>query len=147
MNKMNEEQYKKFDAVMHKIYKRLRQLQGDIDTMFPNGITSSELSVLKIANKYPDAVLKEISQYLDVPGSTLTSIIDRLEKRNLIKRVISKKNRRSYALELTQEGIEISTQHENVEKELWEKVLDALSDDNERDVLINLLDKIYKGIE
>ncbi|WP_312890820.1 hypothetical protein [Clostridium thailandense] len=32
-----------------------------------------------------------MSQYLDLPGSTLTSTIDRLEKRNLVKRVISKK--------------------------------------------------------
>lgn len=132
---------------MHKIYIRLRQLHGDIDTMFPGGITSSELSVLKVASKYHDAVLKEISKYLDLPGSTLTSIVDRLEKRNLVKRVISKKNRRSYVLELTQEGIKISELHESAEEQLWEKVLGALDADSERDTLINLLDKISKGIE
>lgn len=146
MNNINEEQYQRFDVIMHKIYKRLRQLQGDIDTMFPSGITSSELSVLKVAGRYPDAVLKEIGEYLDLPGSTLTSIIDRLEKRNLIKRVVSKKNRRSYALDLTDEGLKISALHESAEKELWEKVLGTLSEENERDLLINLLDKISKGI-
>lgn len=147
MDKISEEQYQKFDTIMHKIYKRLGQLHSDIDTMFPNGITSSELSVLKVANKYPDAVLKEISKYLDLPGSTLTSIIDRLEKRNLVKRVISKKNRRSYVLELTQEGIKISDLHEACEQKLWKRVLCSLSENSERDTLINLLDKIYKGIE
>ncbi|AZV56489.1 MarR family winged helix-turn-helix transcriptional regulator [Clostridium sp. AWRP] len=147
MDKISEEQYQKFDTIMHKIYKRLVQLHGDIDTMFPNGITSSELSVLKVANKYPDAVLKEISKYLDLPGSTLTSIVDRLEKRNLVKRVISKKNRRSYVLELTKEGIKISDLHETCEQELWKRVLGSLSENSERDTLINLLDKIYKGIE
>ncbi len=147
MNKVNKEQFQRFDDVMHKIYKRLRKLHGDIDTMFPGGITSSELSVLKVASKYPDAALKEISKYLDVPGSTLTSIVDRLEKRNLVKRVISKKNRRSYSLELTQEGIKISELHEAAEKELWKKVLGALEMDTERDTLINLLDKISRGIE
>lgn len=147
MSNVKQEQYHRFDDVMHRIYKRLRQLHGDINTMFPDGITSSELSVLKIASRYPDAVLKEISQYLDLPGSTLTSAIDRLEKRKLVKRVISKKNRRSYVLELTQEGIKISAMHEAAEKELWEKVLGALSEDNERDTLIDLLDKICRGIE
>lgn len=147
MNKINEEQFQRFDAVMHKIYKRLRQLHGDIDTMFPGGITSNELSVLKVASKYPDAALKEISQYLDVPGSTLTSIVDRLEKRNLVKRVISLKNRRSYSLELTKKGIKISELHEAAENQLWKKVLGALDEDSERDILINLLDKISKGIE
>ncbi|WPC44101.1 MarR family winged helix-turn-helix transcriptional regulator [Clostridium sp. JS66] len=147
MNKVNEEQFQRFDAVMHKIYKRLRQLQGDIDTMFPDGITSNELSVLKVASKYPDAALKEISQYLDVPGSTLTSTVDRLEKRNLVKRVISSKNRRSYSLELTQDGVKISELHEDAENQLWKKVLGALDKDSERDTLINLLDKISKGIE
>ncbi|AWI04722.1 MarR family winged helix-turn-helix transcriptional regulator [Clostridium drakei] len=147
MNKINEEQFQRFDTVMHKIYKRLRQLHGDIDTMFPGGITSNELSVLKVASKYPDAALKEISRYLDVPGSTLTSIVDRLEKRNLVKRIISSKNRRSYSLELTQEGIKISELHEVAENQLWKKVLGALDEDCERNTLINLLDKISKGIE
>ncbi|AAK76798.1 DNA-binding MarR family transcriptional regulator [Clostridium acetobutylicum] len=147
MNKISEEQYKRFDAVMHSIYKRLRQLHGDIDSMFPKGITSSELSVLKAASKYPNSALKEIGEYLDIPGSTLTSIVDRLEKRNLVRRTINKENRRSYALELTKDGIELSNQHEEAEKELWEKVLMSLNEDVERETLINLLDKISKGIE
>ncbi|WP_411682375.1 MarR family winged helix-turn-helix transcriptional regulator [Clostridium thailandense] len=147
MNKVKEEQYQRFDDVMHRIYKRLRQLHGEVNTMFPEGITSSELSVLKVASKYPDAALKEISNYLDIPGSTLTSIIDRLEKRNLLRRAISPQNRRSYVLELTQEGIKISDLHEAAEKELWKKVLGALSENNERDTLIELLDKICRGME
>lgn len=115
--------------------------------MFPKGITSSELSVLKAASKYPNSALKEIGEYLDIPGSTLTSIVDRLEKRNLVRRTINKENRRSYALELTKDGIELSNQHEEAEKELWEKVLMSLNEDVERETLINLLDKISKGIE
>lgn len=146
MNKISDKQYKRLYDIMHKIYKRLREMKGDINTMFPNGITSSELSVLKVANKYPDAVLKEIGAYLDIPGSTLTSIVDRLEKRQLVKRIISKKNRRSYALELTEEGIKISELHEEAEKKLYEKLLLSLNENNERDMLIDLLEKISKNL-
>jgi DNA-binding MarR family transcriptional regulator len=82
-----------------------------------------------------------------LPGSTLTSVIDRLEQRGLINRVVSKRNRRSYALELTQEDIRISALHEAAEKILWGKLLGSLSDDNERDTFIGLMERISKGIE
>lgn len=147
MSEINNEQYERFDVAMHVIFKSLRKLQGDIYTMFPKGITSAELSVLKVIVKYPDAILKEIGEYLDIPGSTLTSVIDRLEERALIKRVVSKRNRRSYALELTDEGISISKQHEEAEKIVWKKFLASLSDEDEREILIKLLEKISKEME
>ncbi|WP_411680667.1 hypothetical protein [Clostridium thailandense] len=48
---------------------------------------------------------------------------------------------------MTQESIKISSLHEAAEKELWQKVLGALNEDSERDTLIELLNKICKGIE
>lgn len=54
---------------------------------------------------------KEINRQIDELNNLwhrilLTSMIDRLEKKNLIKRAISTKDRRSYKLELTEEGLE-----------------------------------------
>ena len=54
---------------------------------------------------------KEINRQIDELNNLwhrilLTSMIDRLEKKNLIKRAISTKDRRLYKLELTEEGLE-----------------------------------------
>lgn len=142
MKKVNEEQYQEFSSVMHLIYKRLNSLNQDMNSIFPDGITSSELNVLGFVRTNPDAFLKEISQKLSLPSSTLTSVIDRLERRELIHRVISQKNRRSYSLELTEKGIKIDDIHEKNEKKIWENFLDALGSDAKREELIELLKTI-----
>jgi hypothetical protein len=51
MNEVSTDQYQRLNTIVHNIFKRLRQLQGDIDTMFPQGITSTELSVLQVVEK------------------------------------------------------------------------------------------------
>ena len=60
---------------------------------------------------------KEINRQIDELNNLwhrilLTSMIDRLEKKNLIKRAISTKDRRSYKLELTEEGRKTQVEHD-----------------------------------
>jgi DNA-binding MarR family transcriptional regulator len=55
------------------------------------GLGPIDLHVLAIAEVKPDVILREIKDYLDVPNSTLTGIIDRLEGKGLIERVISER--------------------------------------------------------
>lgn len=59
------------------------------------GTTVLEVNILKIVQKNPDIILREISEFLKIPSSTLTSAVNRLEKRNLIKRIISERDLRS----------------------------------------------------
>ncbi|MBC3798216.1 MarR family winged helix-turn-helix transcriptional regulator [Acetobacterium tundrae] len=140
------EQYQKFSAAMHMIYKRLYSLHQDLDSVFPEDITNSELNVLSFVRTHPGAFLKEISQSLNLPGSTLTSVVDRLECRRLVHRMVSERNRRSYSLELTEDGMRISALHEDVEKKMWESMLGALDSDTDREKLINLLETISHGL-
>ena len=143
---MNSKYIKRFDKIMHVASRHVKEFKADIEALFPKGITSTELSIIKCVSTQPDIIIKEISESLSLPGSTLTSAIDRLEERQLIKRVMSKRNKRSFGLELTPEGIEINKIHEKAEKVIWNKILGALNSDEEREVFLTLLETISKEL-
>lgn len=67
-----------------------------------------------------------LGKYLDMRKGSLTTLVDSLAKKNLVKREVDKNDRRRYLLSLTYEGIEYM-EHEkeifkNVIKELFEKL-------------------------
>lgn len=47
---------------------------------------------------------KEIAKYLQVENSTISGVLDRMEKKNLIERKISKADRRCIQIDLTDKG-------------------------------------------
>lgn len=145
MNEIKKEYIKKLDILIHSAYKHFKYSQTNLESQLLQGITSTELSVLSVTVEKPDIILKEISQRLDLPASTLTSAIDRLEQRNLIKRTISKRDRRSFGLELTEEGLKLHLEHEESEQLIWKKILSSLSNDEERESFLFFLEKIIKG--
>lgn len=104
--------------------------------------TTIEISTLNIIDNKPNVMLKEIKEILDIPSSTLTNAIDRLEKKDLIKRVISKRDRRSFGLELTERGERAQQTHLKAEKELFERILKALDSTEERWAFLKSLEKI-----
>ena len=74
---------------------------------------------------------KEINRQIDELNNLwhrilLTSMIDRLEKKNLIKRAISTKDRRSYKLELTEEGRKTQVEHDKFEAEFYARIINSL---------------------
>lgn len=109
--------------------------------------TTIELSILDIVDHRPQVLLKEIKEILNIPGSTLTNAIDRLEKRNLLTRVISPRDRRSFGLELTDKGMAAQKNHIAVERMLCEKILAALDTEAEQRGFLAALGKIQKKFE
>ncbi len=109
------------------------------------GTTKIELHILLLVQSQPDIVLGEIRDRLDVPNSTLTGIIDRMEKQGLVRRTISARDRRSYGLEMTEKGREIRKEHDRILFTIVEKMLDTL-DEAERKAFIALLAKVADNI-
>lgn len=105
------------------------------------GTTKMELHVLLLVQTQPDIVLGEIRERLGVPNSTLTGVIDRMEKRGLVERTISARDRRSYGLKLTDKGKEIRREHDRVLLMISSKILATL-DEDEKMTFIKLLTKV-----
>lgn len=139
MEEIKQHQLDQMDQIMHDLLRRYKNIQSDIESLFPEGMTSLELSIIKAVNANPEIIIKEISEYLALPGSTLTSAIDRLEQKNLIRRVVSKRNKRSLGLELTKDGARINAIHENAEQQIWRRILAKFQTNDEREAFLKLL--------
>jgi DNA-binding MarR family transcriptional regulator len=147
MNNPNKNQIEEFSELWHLIMKKSNFRK--IEEQFPrlNGLTTIEISIINIVSKNPDVILGEIVYTLDIPKSTLTNAIDRLEKRNYINRIISKRDRRSYGLELTEEGHLAQKEHLDFEYMAYGRLLNSLDTDEEKQELFKLLRKIINNIQ
>lgn len=106
------------------------------------GISHTDLAVLRLAGKRGDLMLKDIRLEFNIPQSTLTSVVDRLEGRGLLRRVISMRDRRSFGLELTEEGRRINVEHDRLDRLAGELIIDALGEEREVERFTRALDRI-----
>ena len=120
----------------------------DIESKYSRiqGLSTNEIAIIRIISEKEEVIIKDILEILNLPKSTLTSIIDRLEKRNLIVRAISKRDRRSYKLELTEEGKIAQDEHIKFEEEVYGKIMVSLDTYEEREELLKLIRKIAENI-
>jgi len=120
----------------------------DIESKYSNiqELSTNEIAIIRIISEKEEVIIKDILEVLKLPKSTLTSIIDRLEKRNLIVRAISKRDRRSYKLELTEKGKIAQDEHIRFEEEVYGKIMISLDTYEEREELLKLIRKIAENI-
>ncbi|WP_368489382.1 MarR family winged helix-turn-helix transcriptional regulator [Clostridium sp. BJN0013] len=104
------------------------------------GVSMVELSILQVVENRPNCMLKEISSQLELPKSTLTSAINRLESKGLVKRNLCKEDKRAYNLELTEVGLQAQHEHRNIEYAIFEDMLQKL-DMEEKNIFIRMLSK------
>lgn len=138
---IKKEQIDEFNRVFHKM---IRFMTRSHFFVFKKPVYDiSPIGIGIIANVYrnPDIIIKEILDIMKIPNSTLSSAINRLEDMGLLKRAISKRDKRSYSLELTQEGLDAMSEHARRETDIFGKMLNAL-DEEERVQIIKLMDKM-----
>jgi DNA-binding MarR family transcriptional regulator len=105
-----------------------------------------DLHVMAYAEESPDHTLGEMREYLQVPQSTLTSIIDRLERRGLIERAINARDKRSYLIKITPAGEEVQREHHRVEHMIAKRILEALPSAKARKEFVSLLTEMTRRL-
>ena len=134
----SSQQVRILSEAVHKIW---------FDMMRPNwvsdklrNLTFLDLHIIATAHENRDLILKDIKDYLHIPHSTLSSSVSKLERMGLVRRVINRRDLRSYSIELTKEGKEIMKEHERIDAEQVGKLMAPLSQ-SERRQLISLVEK------
>ena len=146
-DKKNNEQIQEFSELWHVMMKKSNFRKVEEKYSRISGLTTIEISIISIVSQKPDVILREICAFIDIPKSTLTNAVDRLEKRDYINRIISKRDRRSYGLELTEEGHLAQKEHLEFENTVYGRLLDALDTDEEKQELFKLLRKIVNNFQ
>ncbi len=71
------------------------------------GLTSPQLLVLQSIYRHEGVMVKEIAEDINLSSATITSILDRLEKRELVTRLRSTQDKRKVEISLTQTGVDM----------------------------------------
>lgn len=84
------------------LYTESRRLTKGLAREF--GLTGPQLTVIKILEQLGDLSLSSLSSRIKAKNSTVTGIIDRMEREGLVRRERSEEDRRIVLIRLTDEG-------------------------------------------
>jgi len=109
------------------------------------GLTGPQLSVMKLLETMGDLSLSSLSERIRAQNSTVTGIIDRMEREGLVVRERSTSDRRVVYIKLTQKGAALAKTIEVEPMEIFRTVLQALSKEDTKD-LLRILGKLQKRV-
>ncbi len=105
------------------------------------GITGTQAKVLFSIYRCKLSRQCDIGKKLNVDGSAVTRMLDRMEKKGLITRTQSEHDRREIRVELTESGLDVTLRAVRLAYMAIEELCQPLSDD-ETEILRNILKKV-----
>ncbi|HEY0672491.1 MAG TPA: MarR family transcriptional regulator [Longimicrobiales bacterium] len=92
------------------------------------GVDQAEAHVLAYLSESGEATVTDIHRTFGHKRSTLTSVLDRLQAKELVERVVNEADRRSFIIRLTANGRVIGRNVQNYMRRLEREIEDQLSD-------------------
>jgi DNA-binding MarR family transcriptional regulator len=96
------------------------------------GVQNSEGHLLSFLRSYSPAPISELIRVFGLKKSTMTSVLDRLEKRGLLRREAHPTDRRSYFVGITDEGRRLAEAVQRPVEELERRIRDEVDDEDLR---------------
>lgn len=109
-------------------------------------LTGPQLTVVKLLEQIGDLSLSELSEKIRAQNSTVTGIIDRMEREGLVTRERSKEDRRVVYIKLTAKGRELAREIPVEPMEIFRSALESLSASEMRD-LMRIMTKVAKRVK
>jgi DNA-binding MarR family transcriptional regulator len=107
-------------------------------------LNMQELRVVEFLGNEGPKMMRELAQHLSVAVNSMTSIVDNLEHKKLVRRHRSEEDRRVVRVELTDTGREIYQSLVEVNLRLFRTMLGALTED-EQEIFMVLFRKIARA--
>jgi len=122
-----------------------------IETEFPTSgrkkLGTLETDVLELFSYYAELSVKEINQLLNIPNSTLTSVLNRLESQDYLERKISLQDKRTYLVIPTSKGHDFINLRHLEKRKLYHYLIDSIATDTHPQEIMNLIRKMNAAIE
>jgi DNA-binding MarR family transcriptional regulator len=104
-------------------------------------VTLPQLMLLNLAHLHGPYRLTALAEKIEVKPSAVTVMVDRLEKRGLVRRTQDPEDRRAVLVELTADGLDVLRQAGDLRSELLGRFTDRL-DPAEVRLLADLLERL-----
>ena len=131
------------EAIIY-LYTEARRLTKDQAAR--HGLTGPQLSVAKILEDIGDLSLSELSERINAQNSTVTGIVDRMEREGLVERKRSSDDRRVVHIRLTKKGHELARSMKFEPFEIFKNAFDQALTREELGQLLQLLDKLATNV-
>lgn len=105
---------------------------GFRDALAPHGVSPRHYSVLWALSTHGEHTQQQLSERLGIPASRVVSLIDDLEQRSAVRRLVSPSDRRVRTVQLTHEGRTLLTALWGVAQRYQARLLGDLTDDEQR---------------
>ena len=107
-------------------------------------LSLQETKAVSFLGQHNESIMREIADYLRVAVSTVTGLVDKLEKKNLVKRKRSDEDRRIIKIALTPKGQEVYLFHVGEFAKLCRGMLMGMTPE-EQDLYVELSGKIARS--
>jgi DNA-binding MarR family transcriptional regulator len=108
-------------------------------------LTLQQFSVLRVLAHVGPVPMSRLSKELRVTPPNITGVVDRLERKELVKRTSSAEDRRRKEIQLTAKGESLCEKVRRGYSESLQESLDALTPE-EQDILAKLLRKLRREV-
>ena len=116
-----------------------RQHQNEVRKQYK--ISANEMEIILYINDFGPQRMKAVGEKFKIKFSTLTSLVDKIERLNLVKRVNSKEDRRSILVTVTKKGKRMLEEYNNQIKVLAEKMSSIASQENNLPQLVEAFER------
>lgn len=104
-------------------------------------LSKSELFTLLQVDRNGEIIMSQIADFINIPMSTATGLIERLVKKGYIERVRNETDRRIVAIRLTDEGKKLADEVKQSISAFIGKIFEALTDEEEK-LMMSMFTKI-----
>ena len=108
-------------------------------------LTGPQLTVVKMLEQVGELSLSELSERIRAQNSTVTGIIDRMEREGLVVRERSKEDRRVVYIRLTPKGKKLAEEMPIETWQIFRDALDSLTASEVKD-LVKILGKLARRV-
>ena len=141
----SENQIETFARLLRRLGVLFAQIAGQQSSAHDT-FSKQELLTVDVLGVRGSCRMGEIAEYLGVVQSAITPLVDRLEDQGLVQRVRSREDRRVWLVALTEEGLALYANQENVYQAVATEMLAPL-ESAERETLIALMERIGAAVE
>lgn len=135
------------EAILY-LYSEGRRVTKDVARRY--GLTGPQITAVKLLEGFGDLSLSELSERMSAKNSTITGVVDRMERDGLVSRERSDKDRRVILIKLTEEGRRIAREVPVASMEIFANALRSLSREERnqlRQLLRTLTDRVRAEVE
>ena len=125
------------------LYTESRRITKGLASQF--GLTGPQLTVIKLLETFENLSLSSLSERIRAQNSTVTGIIDRMERESLVRRERSTADRRVVHISLSEKGQKLAKQIQVEPMELFRGALQSLSHADLRD-LLRIMNKLQRYV-